>query len=373
MYEDESAADEVREPDAVSTAAPRRARRVAEIATRVDAEQIRLLFDLGETSRYTIFGAILVVGLSFYATAPLWTVGVALVIQIIAQLSFDRVRAGFRADPEASERALIWARRYAAVTFVSGMTWAVGGLLWLPGASFAHYIFYALVIYALAMATAITRATYPPAAIVYTATVATPTLVLLVLSREPLALATAALGGLSLATVAGWSRQINRSYREAIRLRFENADLVERMARAHAATEQKRQDAEAAERSAQGANRAKSEFLAILGHEVRTPIDGIARMAKLLRDEPLSDTQTGLAHSIEESSLMLARLFDDMLDFSQMEAQALELKPQSFNPVEIARSAVRLMRPQAAERRLSLELDLVPPDARLHGHRSGQA
>ena len=338
----------------------RRLRRPLDIGTRIEAEQVRLLFELGEASRLTMFWAILIVGLAFSATAPLWATGVVLLIQLIAQISFDRVRAGFRSDPDATGRALTWARRYAAVALISGSTWGMGALVWLPGSSFAHHIFYALVVSCLSMATAVTRSTYPPAIVAYITPIALPTLALLLLSGEPLGMATVALAAVLVLAIGGWTRRVNRSYREAIRLRFENADLVERMARAHAATEQKRQDAEEAEHTARAANKAKGEFLAILSHEVRTPLDGIARMANLLRQEPLSESQTNLSQAIGESSRMLRRLFDDMIDFSQMEADALELKPLSFDPAEIARSVTRLMRPHAAERGLSLELDLAP-------------
>lgn len=360
MSEFRSAEREGSEAHAAELAVTGRVRRPPDLATRIEAEEVRLLFDLGETSRYTILGGILVVGLAFYPTAPIWATAVVLFIQLVAQIAFDRVRAGFRADPNAAERANLWARRYAAVTVVSGSTWGIGGLLWLPGASFAHHIFYALVISSLAMATAITRATYPPAVIAYIGTATAPALVLLLLMGDPLGLATIALAIMFLLTIAGWTRRVNRSYREAIRLRFENADLIERMARAHAATEQKRQDAEEAERAARAAGRAKDEFLAILGHEVKTPLEGIAHMAALLGDEPASAAHTNLAREIGESSRMLKRLFDDMIDFSQMEAHSLELKSISFDPANAARSVVRLMRPQAAGRGLSLELDLVP-------------
>lgn len=336
------------------------ARRRADLSTRIFGEQVRLLFDIGETSRYTIFGTVLVVGLAFYRSAPLWATPAVLLIQVIAQLSFDRVRAGFRADPEAALNARLWARRYTLVTLISGSTWGIGSLLWLPGASFAHQIFYALLLALLSMATAISRATYPPAVVTYVSATVTPTLAILLLSGDPLGLATVTLACMFLLVLVGWTRRINRSYSEAIRLRFENSDLVERMARAHSATEQKRADAEEAERRALAASRAKSEFLAILGHEVRTPLDSISRMAHQLGDEPLSETQASLAQAMAESSRMLSRLFDDMIDFSQMEARTLELKPLSFDPATLARSVVRLMRPHAKERGLSLELDLAP-------------
>lgn len=340
-----------------------RIRRKPDLETRVAAEQIRLLLDLGESSRFTLFGVILLVGASFYTIAPLWTTGVVLGIQLVAQICFDRVREGFRADPDATLRAMIWARRYAACTFISGMTWGVGGLLWLPGATFTHQVFFMLVLACLAMATAITRASYPAAAFIYVTTALTPSVVILAISGQPLGYASVGLAALIIMTMTGWTRRVNHSYREAFRLRFENADLVERMARAHAATEQKRADAEEAEHRAKAANNAKSEFLDILSHEVNTPLDTLVRMAQQLDDEPLTGTQRNLAQAMGESSHMLRRLFDDMIDYSQMEAHALELKPSSFDPAELARSIVRLMRPRAQERGLSLELDLAPGTA----------
>lgn len=356
----DSAVPQTDAPDITDPGVMDRIRRKPDLETRIAAEQIRLLLDLGESSRFTLFGVVILVGASFYTVAPVWTTGVVLAIQVVAQICFDRVREGFRADPHAMQRAMIWARRYAACTFISGMTWAVGALLWLPGATFAHQVFYMLVLATLVMATAITRASYPAAAYIYITTALTPTLIILVIAEQPLGLACIGLAGLILITIAGWTRRVNHSYREAFRLRFENADLVERMARAHAATEQKRADAEEAERRAKAANNAKSEFLDILSHEVNTPLDTLVSMAQQLGDEPLTGTQRNLAQAMGESSHMLRRLFDDMIDYSQMEARALELKPSSFDPADLARSIVRLMRPRAQERGLSLELDLAP-------------
>lgn len=335
-------------------------RRKPDISARITAEEIRLLIDLGQSSNYTIIAGIFICGAAFWTNAPIWSTGVVLAIQIIAQLHFNHVRAGFRADPNIVSRATYWAKRYAFGTFLSGLTWGVGGVLWLQNASFAQQAFYALVLACISVATVVTRATYPPAAFTYIATAVAPTVVMYLMTPDIVHLATVGLAIMFLLTLVGWTRRIARAYREAIRLRFENADLVERMARAHAATEQKRCEAEAAEQRAQAANRLKSEFLDILGQEVSSPLDTLAAMARQLSDEPLSEVQRNLASAMSLSSERLQRLFSDMIDFSQMEAQTLELKPQHFDPVELVRSVVREMRPQAAERGLSLELDVVP-------------
>ncbi len=45
-----------------------------DMETRIDGEQVRLLLSLGEASRYTVFGAVVIVGLAFAPHAPFWTI-----------------------------------------------------------------------------------------------------------------------------------------------------------------------------------------------------------------------------------------------------------------------------------------------------------
>lgn len=335
-------------------------RRAPELAARVAGRQIALLLELGDTSRFPIFGAIILVGLAFYPAAPLWTIAIPLALQTAAEICFHLVHTGFKSDPDADVRAFVWAKRYTLVTFVSGSTWAAAALLWLPGSTHAQQMFFMLVLACLSMATAIMRANYPPAAFTYVATICTPGFALLILSGNPLATATLGLGVVLLLTLTGWTRRLNRNYEEAFRLRFQNEELAERMGRAHAATEQKRHDAEQAEARARSALRSKSAFLGLLGKEIGIPLDALIRMAQDIRADPLSKSQRSLAEAIEGTGQTLKRQFDDMLDFSQMESHALELVRTAFDPGELVRGVARIMRAQAKQQGLSLELDISP-------------
>ena len=334
-------------------------RRKPSMAARIAAEEVKLLIDLGASSRYSMAIAIVITGLVFSETALIWKTGFVLAIQLIAQLYFDYVRARFRADPEVVVNALDWARRYTIGTFLSGMTWGVGAIVWLPDADFAHHIFYALVLAALCMSSAVMRANYLPAVLTYFSTATTPMIVLMLMEPTPLNLGGSVLAIFFLYVAFRSAQRLNHAYKDAIRLRFENADLVERMARAHSATQQKRADAEAAERLARAANRAKGEFLDILGHQVSSPLEQLSDMAQQLRDEPLSERQDQIVDAMLTSSASLRRLFDDMIDFSQMEAGVCALTVQRFDPVDLMKEVVREMRPQAMARGLSLELDIV--------------
>ena len=334
-------------------------RRKPAITARIAAEETKLLIDLGATSRYSMAIAIVITGLIFSNTTPIWETGIVLAIQLIAQLYFDHVRARFRADPDVVTNAPHWARRYTIGTFLSGMTWGVGAVIWLPNSDFAHHIFYALVLASLCMASAVMRANYLPAVATYFATVTTPMLVLILSDPTSFNLGGAVLAVFFLYVAYRSAQRLNLAYKDAIRLRFEKADLVERMARAHAATEQKRADAEESERLAKAANQAKGEFLNILGRQISAPLERLGEWAQELHDEPLSDKQARLSDAILTSATSLRRLFDDMVDFSQIEAGACRLKPRRFDPVDLMKEIAREMRPLAIARGLSLELDIA--------------
>jgi signal transduction histidine kinase len=107
---------------------------------------------------------------------------------------------------------------------------------------------------------------------------------------------------------------------------------------------------------AEGASRAKSDFLARMSHEIRTPMNGVLGMAELLRHSTTLDVrQKRYAATIHQSGSVLLNIINDILDFSKIEAGKLELEKASFCLRETIEDAVDI----AAERALSKGLELV--------------
>ncbi|APV49907.1 hypothetical protein BWI17_09555 [Betaproteobacteria bacterium GR16-43] len=80
--------------------------------------------------------------------------------------------------------------------------------------------------------------------------------------------------------------------------------------------------------AADSANRAKSTFLATMSHEIRTPMNGANGMLELLSLTKLDSEQRVTLGIVRESSKSLLRLIDDILDFSMIEAERLEIRPE---------------------------------------------
>ncbi|WP_337185787.1 response regulator [Phenylobacterium sp.] len=115
----------------------------------------------------------------------------------------------------------------------------------------------------------------------------------------------------------------------------------------------------AARRRADAAAEAKSRFLATMSHEMRTPLNGVIGHAQLLagRGDLTADARTHVA-AIQTSGEALAGLVDDVLDFSQMEREGLELVEAPLNVRDLMLDAVDLTRPLAAGKPLTLDVDV---------------
>ena len=119
-----------------------------------------------------------------------------------------------------------------------------------------------------------------------------------------------------------------------------------------------------AKEAAEAANRTKSQFLANMSHEVRTPMNGILGMTELTLSTELTLEQREFLSIVKSSGDALLVVLNDILDYSKMEADKVELDPVRFNLSEVTGDAMKSIAISAHKKGLELVFDLdqeIPP------------
>lgn len=111
-----------------------------------------------------------------------------------------------------------------------------------------------------------------------------------------------------------------------------------------------------AKREAQRANQVKSDFLAKMSHELRTPLNGVIGFTRQLSKTPLNKHQKDYLDTIEFSAKSLLTIISDILDFSKLEAGAMELEHIHFQLRDTINEALTLLAPNAHEKHIELSL-----------------
>lgn len=111
---------------------------------------------------------------------------------------------------------------------------------------------------------------------------------------------------------------------------------------------------------AQVSERAKSEFLAVMGHEMRTPLNAVISMTEMLRRTELSERQQRFVDLTYEAGISLLDRINTILDYVEVQAGSLVAHEVVFSPAAVARSVIELYEGKASEKALSLEMHLDP-------------
>ncbi|HJP30068.1 MAG TPA: ATP-binding protein [Candidatus Latescibacteria bacterium] len=112
--------------------------------------------------------------------------------------------------------------------------------------------------------------------------------------------------------------------------------------------------------AAEEANLAKSAFLANTSHEIRTPINAVMGMAQALQEEELTPRAADQVDTVLRASESLAKIIDDLLDLSKIEAGQLETVSLPFDLIEVVEGARSTLAPRADDKGIQLTFTADP-------------
>jgi PAS domain S-box-containing protein len=165
----------------------------------------------------------------------------------------------------------------------------------------------------------------------------------------------------------GFARDVSEQVRAEEELRALNEELENRVEQRTREIHRSNEELELAIREAnrhaaeaEAANEAKSQFLANMTHEVRTPLNAVVGMLDLLMDMGLGVKERETAQVISRSAKVLSGLINDILDFSKIEAGRLELDKVVFVLPELTRQLLETFSFQARDKGLDLDLEMDP-------------
>ena len=251
-----------------------------------------------------------------------------------------------RADAPGSDPHF-WARRYTFVSAISGSSWGVASLFWFVPGSFPAEAYLSLAFLGMTATEFIARAAHRPAYMIHTICALTPLVVLLLLQGGLYADCTAVLVVLFAGVLISYCNDMARLLDESVQLRNENGELVIRLQR-------EKGEAISARDAAQTSAMAKSAFIANISHELRTPLNALLGMAQLLERTDLPRQPADHVKVMLQAGRGLQTLIDDVITLTRDDTGQLE--DEDCDPLQAARTIVRLLQPRAWEKRLQLTL-----------------
>jgi signal transduction histidine kinase/CheY-like chemotaxis protein len=226
-----------------------------------------------------------------------------------------------------------WAWYFALTSLAAGIAWGSGGMLFfVPGAVGAQVLLYTCII-GLAAGSIVVTSYWLPAYYALAIPSVGMSALRAAMEGTPQYQGLAVLLLMYLVIIARVAQNQKRSAYEAVRLRYENLDLVEQL----------RGQKEAAEQ----ANVAKSRFLAAASHDLRQPLHALQLFVTTLSERVRDAELHVIVGGVQRSVSALSELFNALLDVSRLDAGILKPKPRDFRLADLIGQLELEFQPQA--------------------------
>ncbi|HVY32072.1 MAG TPA: hybrid sensor histidine kinase/response regulator [Polyangiaceae bacterium] len=301
----------------------------------VQAECVRTLYEQIPNSLAAALGVTVYLTITLWRHAPHRLIGYFLAIQAVSQLHRLWVMFSYRRATLSVHNAGLWARRYAHYMLGAGLVWGIAAVLFLHAQDPLSLVFTLCGLYGITGGAVSGNAYHPPAYSAFVIPIFGAAFVRLAAhgTVEHIALGVASLFYAGILLL--FCRVQARSIRQSIQIRFENADLVQRL---------------------QEANLAKSRFLAAASHDLRQPLHALSLFSASLRELKLDEQQKRVVDQIYRNIDSLESLFDELLDISKLDAGYFQPRLADFRVQHLLDSLERHYAPLAQEKALSLRI-----------------
>ena len=247
-----------------------------------------------------------------------------------------------------------WVRSGVRVTVsLLAIAWGVGGAVVLPLVPFETTALILVVLAGIIASALTTLAADPLSLRGFLASIALPVFVALATSERTHDIAAAIVVAIFTLGMAIVARRAHLTLVEHLHVTARLAISEDAAKRAEAVMRDAR---DLAERVA----RARSAFLANMSHEIRTPMNAVLGFVELVLDTELSTEQRRALELVRSSSEALLMILNDILDYSKIEAEHLELESIPFDLSKVVHATASLLSVRAREKHLELLADVAP-------------
>ena len=231
-------------------------------------------------------------------------------LRVLLALMYRRIR------PQPDE-ARLWGNLFTLGAALAGMAWGAGGFLMFPADNFEHQVIVVLVILGMCSGATTSLSVMRRAAYLFLVPAMLPVTVLFLLQGHETSTIIALMLILSFGFFLISTRNIHHNTQQNIRLRL--------------AAEQKERSLALAKQEVEAASQAKSDFLANISHEFRTPMNIIIGMTRSVLQSRLEGHQQAAMVKVQRAAESLLEIINGILDFSRAQSGTLTVEPKAFS------------------------------------------
>ena len=305
----------------------------------VKAELVRYLYRQAPGSMIAILiVALILTGVLWNMVSNALLLGWLLALVAVCAVRLAQIQAFFRRSPP-SEGMARWAAASAVGSALIGAVWAFASILFLDPAQPISIITITVILMGICAGSIVNLASYLPSFWVVVGPSMGALMLVLLWHGDPVSNTVALLAAVALIAYFVGARNVHRLLTDSLQLSFENVALRREAEEKSKLLEATLQQMDAARRTAEQANAAKTRFLAAASHDLRQPIHALGLLLATLADLVRSERTAPLLEQVDASLDAVEAMLNSLLDISKLDAGVVR---PDVGPVDLGTLLQRL-------------------------------